>query len=88
MDDETILALGKFLNEVIDKFDSCDHTLGVTEAWLLAYGHKRQAALDWLRDQGISCDCEFMLKLYIPTRDKGKPVDTKPIGQRSDVKLV
>ena len=79
MDDDTILALGKFLNEVIEEFDTCDHTLGVTEAWLKAYGYDGKATLDWLHDHGITCDCEYVIKIYIPTRDGGNPTETKPL---------
>ena len=79
MDRKTTLALGKFLNEVLEYYDTCDHTLDTTVAWLESHWRDVETNLKWIQDQGITCDCEFVLKIYIPTRDRGKPADTKPI---------
>ena len=79
MDRKTILALGEFLNDVQKFYDTCDHTLDTTVAWLESHWRDVEDNLQWIQDQGITCDCEFVLKIYIPTRDRDKPTDTKPI---------
>ena len=85
MDRNTILALGEFLNNVIETYDTCDHTLDITIAWLEAHRRDVETNLKWVQEKGISCDCEFVIKIYIPTRDIGKLTDTKPLKvQASD----
>jgi hypothetical protein len=68
MDRETLLDLGRYLNVYIEPFDSCDGTLSQTVRWLEANGVNVDAATVWLKSQGVSCDCEVVTKLYIPTR--------------------
>lgn len=64
----TLLDLGRYLNVYIEPFDSCDGTLGQTRVWLEANGKNVVQEIDWLKTQGITCDCEVVTKLYIPTR--------------------
>ena len=70
MDRKTILALGEFLNDVLEYYDTCDHTLDTTVAWLESHWRDVETNLKWIQDQGITCECEFVLKIYIPTRDR------------------
>ncbi len=68
MERELILDLGRYLNVYIEPFDSCDGSLSQTRRWLEANGRHVDIELKWIQSQGITCDCEFVTKLYIPTR--------------------
>ena len=68
MDRDTLMDLGRYLNVYIEPFDSCDGTMNQTVVWLEANGKNVDREISWLEDQGISCDCEIVTKLYIPTR--------------------
>lgn len=68
MDRDVILDLGRYLNVYIEPFDSCDGTLSQTRVWLEANGRDVETEIAWIESQGITCDCEFVTKLYIPTR--------------------
>jgi hypothetical protein len=68
MDRDTLLALGEYLNEVIP-LDTCDSTLRYTAEWLSSTDRPDPAAdLEWIRNQGVICDCDVVIKLYLPSR--------------------
>ena len=68
MERNTLLDLGRYLNVYIEPFDSCDGTLSQTMVWLEANGRNVKQEIAWLHSQGVTCDCEVVTKLYIPTR--------------------
>ena len=68
MDRETLLDLGRYLNVYIEPFDSCDGSLSQTIVWLEANGKEVDPSIEWIKSQGVDCDCELVTKLYIPMR--------------------
>ena len=68
MERTTLLDLGRYLNVYIEPFDSCDGSLSQTMVWLEANGRNVEQEIEWLQAQGVTCDCEVVTKLYIPTR--------------------
>jgi hypothetical protein len=68
MERNTLLDLGRYLNVYIEPFDSCDGSLSQTMVWLEANGRNVDEEIKWLQMQGVTCDCEVVTKLYIPTR--------------------
>lgn len=69
MDHKHLIALGEFLNENLN-LETCDNTLRNTHAWLDAMlPDQADAEMAWLEAQGVSCDCQVVLKLYIPARE-------------------
>ncbi len=78
MKDDTILALGGFLNENLS-LQTCDNSLSNTVEWLSTHEHDGlESHLSWLEEQGVSCDCDVVLKLFIPIRDRSLN-QTEPI---------
>ena len=70
MDQQTIKALGQYLNDNLN-LETCDNTLKLTSQWLLAMEvEDLDAIVSWLEEKEIHCDCEVVLKLYIPAREK------------------
>ncbi len=68
MNRETLLALGEYLNEVIP-LDTCDSTLRYTAAWLSSTDRPDpDSDLAWIQSQGVICDCDVVIKLYLPSR--------------------
>ena len=72
MDQNTVISLGKYLNNYIDPNRTCDRTLHNTIAWLQANHYDVDTELKWLASQGIKCDCAFIVDLYIPARIRMK----------------
>ena len=69
MDHQTLITLGEYLNENLN-LETCDNTLRNTHAWLeVMMPDQTEAELAWLEAQGVSCDCQVVLKLYIPARE-------------------
>ena len=65
MDPETIDSLGEYLNESIG-METCDSSLSFSADWLHENGVEDvEAELEWLRDQGVNCDCEVVTILYL-----------------------
>ena len=70
MDQQTLMLLGQYLNENLS-LETCDNSLIKTMEWLNAMEvDDLDETLDWLGEQGIVCDCEIVVKLYIPAREK------------------
>lgn len=70
MDQQTLMTLGQYLNENLS-LETCDNSLSLASDWLEAMGTSDvESELSWLKEQGISCDCEVVIKLYIPAREK------------------
>ncbi len=68
MDRDTILSLGNYLNLYIDPVGTCDRSFRNTGDWLRANGYDVEAEIEWLTEQGVHCDCEFVIKLFLPMR--------------------
>ncbi len=70
MDEQTLLELGEYLNDN-PNLDTCNNTLDATREWLEAHRPDQAAAdLEWIAEQGATCDCEVVLKLYLPQRNR------------------
>ena len=70
MEQETLLSLGQYLNENL-RLETCDNTLNKSTEWLVAMKIDAiESQLEWLENQGVSCDCEVVIKLYIPAREE------------------
>ncbi len=70
MDQQTLLLLGQYLNENLS-LETCDNTLKNSTEWLRAMQvDNLEDQITWLEDQGVSCDCEVVIKLYIPAREE------------------
>jgi hypothetical protein len=71
MDPEIITALAKYLNGQIG-METCDSSLSHSEEWLEHQGvPDPQGVLDWLRDQGVTCDCEVVTLVYLRLKEEG-----------------
>ena len=69
MDHQNLMLLGEFLNENLN-LETCDNTHSKTVEWLtVMMPDKVEPVLTWLEEQEVSCDCEVVLKLYIPARE-------------------
>jgi hypothetical protein len=66
LDNKTIFELGSYLNDRIGPFNTCNHQLSVTTHWLEKNRPEADADLAWLEKQGITCDCQVVIQLYIP----------------------
>ncbi len=70
MDQQTLLSLGKYLNENLS-LETCDNTMKKSVEWLRAMQVEEvEEQINWLELQGVSCDCEVVIKLYIPAREE------------------
>jgi hypothetical protein len=70
MDQQTLMLLGQYLNENLS-LETCDNSLIKTMDWLKAMEvDDLDETLEWLAEQGVVCDCEIVIKLYIPAREK------------------
>jgi hypothetical protein len=70
MDQQTLLLLGQYLNENLS-LETCDNSLKKSTEWLRAMQvDEVEEQIIWLQEQGISCDCEVVIKLYIPAREE------------------
>jgi hypothetical protein len=70
MDQQILMALGQYLNENLS-LETCDNTLKNTVAYLKAIQYEDiEAEETWLEEQGVSCDCQVVLKLYLPAREE------------------
>ena len=66
MNEQTLFLLGAFLNDNLS-LQTCDSTLNHTAAWLSAQGFEEiEHEIEWLEEAGANCDCEVVLKLYVP----------------------
>ena len=65
MDKNSAVSLGKYLNHYIDPNETCDRTLQKTIAWLKANQFDVEAELIWLENQGIRCDCDIVVGMYL-----------------------
>ncbi len=70
MDEETIIGLGNYLNLYIDPNGTCDRSFRNSTDWLRANGRDVEAEIKWLKEQDVHCDCEFVIKLFMPIRLK------------------
>ena len=70
MDQKTLLLLGQYLNENLS-LETCDNSLKKSVEWLQAMQIDMvEEQINWLEEQGVSCDCEVVIKLYIPAREE------------------
>ncbi len=70
MDQQLLMLLGQYLNENLS-LETCDNSLIKTMEWLKAMGvDDFDETLEWLAENGVVCDCEVVIKLYIPAREK------------------
>ena len=59
LDDVEMKALFDMLDLSLQKQD-CDHSRGLTDAWLRDRGHSLDVVHRWLDDNGGFCDCEVL----------------------------
>lgn len=59
LDDVEMKALVERLDLSLGK-QVCDHSRGLTDAWLRDRGHSLDAVHRWLDDNGGFCDCEVL----------------------------
>lgn len=73
MDHETLMALGAYLNEHTP-MNTCDNTFRLTAEWLRGRMDDAEAeeCLEWLKSQGARCDCQVVIQVYLPARDRTK----------------
>ncbi len=70
MDQHMLMLLGQYLNENLS-LETCDNSLIRTMEWLKAMDvDDFDETLEWLAEKGVVCDCEIVIKLYIPAREK------------------
>ncbi len=70
MDQPTLMLLGQYLNENLN-LETCDNSLTKTIDWLRAMEvDGLDETLEWLDGNGVICDCEVVIKLYIPARER------------------
>ncbi len=70
MDQQTLILLGQYLNENLS-LETCDNSLKKSAEWLQAMQvDDVEEHISWLEEQGVSCDCEVVIKLYIPAREE------------------
>ena len=70
MDQQLLMLLGQYLNENLS-LETCDNSLIKTMDWLKAMGIDNvDETLEWLAEKGVVCDCEVVIKLYLPAREK------------------
>lgn len=81
MDHDTLFELGQYLNKATTH-DTCDKSLSHSETWLRAHNRPDvEGDLAWLQSQGAVCDCEVILKIYLPALQKRKTNSITMIGQ-------
>ncbi len=66
MDQQKLFMLGEYLNDNLS-LQTCDSTLNHSAGWLKANGvEDLEIEIEWLEQAGANCDCEVVLKLYVP----------------------
>jgi hypothetical protein len=74
MDPELINSLANYLNAQIG-METCDSSLSHSEEWLDHRGiEDPDAVLDWLREQGVTCDCEVVTLVHLKLREEGSNI--------------